>query len=206
MSLENTFVPSRRRRLYKRQLAMANFIEPEKTFSGAYQGLERIFQYTNADGALVRYNCGQAAAATYLTFREIFPASAEDALEVMQQIETDNPPDNLGGWFGTSRRCIERIGRRHSTPLDEIEGEVELRSWLSRREPVIVMLGVAGLRLLNRIAVPAGHWSVAYGFDEKHIYLTNHGKLTWQEFRRGWNSLVPRLIQMNNRGLLSARK
>jgi hypothetical protein len=63
------------------------------------------------------------------------------------------------------------------------------------------MLGISAGKLWNCIDLPGGHWMVAYGFDDEYVYLTNHGKMTWPEFRRGWNGLVPRLIRMNGRGL-----
>ena len=45
---------------------MVQFIRPD---SGPthYVGLDEIFEYTNWDGSEVDFNCGQAAAATFLT-------------------------------------------------------------------------------------------------------------------------------------------
>ena len=42
---------------------------------------------------------------------------------------------------------------------------------------------------------------VAYACDGAGVYLTNWGKMGWDEFRSGWGALVPRLIGMRRRGL-----
>jgi hypothetical protein len=55
---------------------------------------------------------------------------------------------------------------------------------------------VSAGRVLKIFDLPGGHWMVAYGFNEEHVYLSNWGKMTWDEFRRHWDSLVPSLIQM----------
>ena len=35
-----------------------------------------------------------------------------------------------------------------------------------------------------------GHWTVAYGCDRDHVYLTNWGRMTWEQFRGGWAALL----------------
>src|SRR5262249_14320712 len=95
---------------------------------------------------------------------------------------------------------VERICRAYDVPLREVDGEDELRVLLAAGQPVIVMLGVSGGKFWG-IDLPGGHWMVAYGYDDTNVYLTNQGKMTWDEFRAGWNSFVPRLIQMRNHGL-----
>ena len=82
-------------------------------------------------------------------------------------------------------------------------GEGELRIQLSQGNPALVMLGITARRLLNRLDLPGGHWMVAYGYDADHVYLTNWGRMTWQEFRAGWGKLVPQLIHMHHRGLVA---
>lgn len=180
---------------------MAHFIQPAGIVEAAYQGLKDIFQFTNGDGKWVPFNCGQAAACTYLTYRGVFPSVQEKANELMCQIEQQHPPDNIGGWLGTSRRRVERICRSHGIKLQEVRGEQGLREHLSRGQPVIVMLGVPGPKILKRYTLPAGHWMVAYGYDEADVHLTNWGKMPWDTFRRWWNGIVPRVICMRNRGL-----
>ena len=183
---------------------MAGLIFPDDSRAAGYQGLSSIFEFTNGDGAFVRTNCGQAAAATFLTYCGKFsPASGEPG-QFMAAIESIDPPDNLGGAFGTSRRRVARICRRHGIRLHEIAGETTMRQKLAEGRPVIVMLGVSAGRLFNRIDLPGGHWMVAYGFDRDHVYLTNHGRMKWDEFRRGWSGFVPRLIGMRGKGLVSA--
>jgi hypothetical protein len=180
---------------------MAQLIAPVGIDPAGYRGLASIFQYTNWDGDMGRFNCGQAAAATFLTFQGVFPPSQEQAQEIMRGLERERPPDILGGWFGTSRRQIEHICRQFGHELTEINGEESLRNQLDRQQPVIVMLGVPGPKLFKRYVLPAGHWTVAYGYDEVNIHLTNWGAMSWPDFRTRWNSMVSRLISMRQRGL-----
>jgi hypothetical protein len=181
---------------------MAAIVSPDVITSIGYFGLAAIFEYTNWDGKLCRTNCGQAAAATYLTHLGKVVADIAQANRIMTTLERRHPPDQLGGLFGTGRRRVERICRAFGVHVREIRGEQALRDNLTQRRPVIVMLGMSPGQLWNRFDLPGGHWMVAYGFDADHIFLTNHGKMTWTEFRSGWSSLVPRLIRMNGRGLV----
>jgi len=171
-------------------------IHPDEPVPANFSGLAEIFEFTNWDGKYTKFNCGQAAACTYLTHCGVLRPDGA----VMLEIEKAHPPDNLGGWFGTSRYCVERICRAHGLNLQEVTGEDELRCYLGEQNPVIVMLGVPGKRLW-RWQMPAGHWMVAYGFDDEFVYLSNQGRMTWDEFRGGWHALIPRLIRMNGRGL-----
>jgi hypothetical protein len=165
-----------------------------------YLGTATLFEYTNSDGSHVRTNCGQAAAATFLTFQGRLAPGAERAHQVMAEIERHHPPDNLGGAFGTSRRRVIRICKAFGQEVWPIQGEGALKSRLGRQQAVIVMLGVPAGKFLG-FDLPGGHWMVAYGYDAEHIYLTNWGKMSWQAFRAGWAALVPRLIGMRFRGL-----
>jgi hypothetical protein len=47
---------------------MAGLATPGELPRAGFHGLGSIFEFTNGDGALVRTNCGQAAAATFLKF------------------------------------------------------------------------------------------------------------------------------------------
>jgi hypothetical protein len=55
-----------------------------------------------------------------------------------------------------------------------------------------------------RFQAPAGHWMVAYGFDDRQVFVSNYHApaMPWDEFRRAWSGLVPRLISMRNTGLM----
>ena len=179
---------------------MAAFVTPDGIASAEYRGLGSVFEYTNGDGACTRSNCGQAAAATFLTLHGKLEPAEEKAGRIMAGIERHYPPDNLGGLFGTSRRRVTRICKAHGIRVRPIEGEPALLAQLDLRRPVIVMLGVSAGKLW-KWNLPGGHWMVAYGCDAGHVYLTNWGKMTWPDFRAGWDAFVPRLIGMRRRGL-----
>ena len=179
---------------------MAGPITPGESPSADYVGLGEFFEFTNWDGRWTPFNCGQAAACTMLRHHGIIAGALEPA-SAMLAIERAHPPDNLGGWFGTSRYCVERICRSRGVKLKEVRGEEKFREQLAAGRPVIVMLGVPGKKFLG-YTTPAGHWMVAYGFDRDFVYLSNQGQMSWDDFRRGWRSLVPRLIRMNGRGLV----
>jgi predicted double-glycine peptidase len=181
---------------------MAATVSPAEAPPPGYAGLGSIFQYTNGDGRWVPFNCGQAAACTFLTHLGVLEPAAERAGHIMRLIEAEHPPDNVGGYFGTSRRRVERICRAHGVELREIQTEEELKQNLTEQRPVIVMLGVAGPRFW-KWTMPAGHWMVAYGFDHDNVYLTNWGYMSWEGFRQGWDALVPRMIGMSHRGLVA---
>lgn len=178
---------------------MAGIVQPEEK-SDAYRGLAQIFEFTNQDGELTATNCGQAAAATLCA--RLFAPPKDLADGVMSYLEKRHPPDNFFGLMGTSRIQVKRACRAQGVKVREIRGEGWLRRCLAEERPVIIMLQVSAGKFW-RWDLPGGHWVVAYGFDEEHIYLTNWGKMTWGEFRLGWNGLVPRLIGMRNKGLVS---
>lgn len=183
---------------------MPSRIYPDGADPATYRGLPSVYEFINSDGELRRFNCGQAAACSLLSFAGALTTDldTDQARTAMTAIEDAHPPDNVGGWFGTSRRRVERICRTHGIEVEEVAGEDELRASLAAGRPVIVMVGTDGRRLLKWRA-PAGHWMLAYGFDDRQIFLTNHSApgMPWDEFRRRWRGLVPRLISMRNVGL-----
>ena len=68
---------------------VASIIYPVENLASNYLGLASIFEYTNWDGTQTRFNCGQAAACTYLTHL----GKLEPATKVMQAIEAAHPPE-----------------------------------------------------------------------------------------------------------------
>ncbi len=177
---------------------------PDGADPASYHGLPEMYEYVNGDGLHRKFNCGQAAACTLLTHYRILPNGLETdaARPVMCEVEGCHPPDNLGGWFGTSRRRVERICRTHDLPVELVEGEAELRHYLATSRPVILMVGTEGPKF-GPWHAPSGHWMVAYGYDDAQLFLTNYSSagMPWPEFRRAWRALVPKLISMRNLGL-----
>ena len=184
---------------------MAGRLEPPAEVEGSYQGLPFLYGFENGDGSLRKTNCGQAAACTLLVHHGVVPECADQdaAGALMAAVEEAHPPDNIFGYLGTSRRRVERICWAHGITLDEVSGEDELRAALAAGRPVAVMVQLPGPSWW-RLTAPVGHWMVAYGYDDHRVFLTNNGGvpgMSWDEFRRAWNGLVPRLISMRNTGL-----
>lgn len=184
---------------------MSSLIYPTGAIEAAYRGLPSIYEFINSDGEYRKFNCGQAAACTMLTYCKALPESQQEeaARLSMTTIEHLHPPDNMGGWFGTSRRRVERILRSHDISFEAIHGEEALRQALSVGRPVIVMVGTEGPKIWKWHA-PSGHWIVLYGYDDERVYCTNwNGSgIPWEEFRRRWKGVVPRVISMRNIGLV----
>src|SRR3954470_11764165 len=101
---------------------MAGLILPEQP-ADSYQGLPSVFEYVNQDGQLCARNCGQAAAATLLTHHGRLKPEAAGACASMKPLEAEHPPDNLGGFLGTSRRRVRRLCKAHGLDLITIDGE-----------------------------------------------------------------------------------
>jgi hypothetical protein len=185
---------------------MPYLLTPDDPDNESYRGLAAIYQYINSDGKHFQHNCGQAAACTFLThYRALPPAPPPDSSHsLLSLIESRHPSDIVGGWFGTSQRRVVRICREAGVPVELVHGEEELRQSLANFQPVMVMLQSRMQKKVLGLWRPiTGHWQVAYGYDERKIYLTNNADvgMPWEEFRRDWNGLIPRLISMRRAGL-----
>lgn len=166
----------------------------------SYKGLASIFEYTNYDGVLQAWNCGQAAIATLLTALEVFDVS--QARETMSWLEKHYPPDVLWGWLGTSKKQVIKACKHFGVYLKEAKS-ADLFREMKLGNPAILMVGVSAGRVLG-IDLPGGHWTVAYGFDTTGIYLTNWGDIRcpWDDFTWRWKSMVSRFIGMGRTGLV----
>lgn len=181
-----------------KERSMASIIRPAIVDRDAYRGLDWIFEYTNHDGRLTTWNCGQAAIATFLTHHgALDPVNHQQNMEA---VEANHGPDQLWGWFGTGRRRVERALAAFNVHVMPVEGEDAIRSHLEKKNPVLLMVGLPSYRLLG-INLPGGHWMVAYGYENDLVHLTNWGAMTWPTIRQGWKSISARWIGMNGRGL-----
>ena len=177
---------------------MAQIIRPNISDPSAYHGLDWIFEYTNYDGALTTWNCGQAAAATFLTHHGAM--DPVQAANNMAWLEKHHPPDQFAGWFGTGRRRVERIMRSFHLDLIEVHGAEGIKQQLDRKNPVLLMLGMSHGKFLG-FNLPGGHWMVAYGYDAKAVHLTNGWAMMWHEVEAGWRSVAANWIRMSGCGL-----
>lgn len=186
---------------------MADYYQPSLTADSRYTGLTELFGYINADGDCKGTNCGLAASATLLTYMGGMRATMTPsplANPNLAVLESQFPPNILGGLAGTSRGRVERILDAFGYHTEEVAGEVALRAALQKSEPVAVMLQIPGKTVMG-IQLPGGHWMVAYGYDAERIYLTNWHDFTmsWDEFRRGWSGWIPWCINMERKGLVA---
>jgi hypothetical protein len=185
---------------------MAQFVTSADS-TGSYRGLPRLFEFVNEDGAMWRYNCGQAAVATLLQFlsknEEAKASTVAGRPPWMSWLEKEHPPDNLGGWLGTSRRRVERGLRGQGYRPRAIHGEESLRRCLAAGLPVILTVQLS-VRFW-KFDFPSAHWMVAFGYDEQYVYLTNRWeqRMPWPEFRRGWNGWIPALTNMRGTGIVA---
>jgi hypothetical protein len=177
---------------------MAQIIRPALADPSLYRGLDWIFEYTNYDGQLQTFNCGQAAIATFLTHHgRMDPVQAPRNMDWLEQ---HHPPDQFGGWFGTGRKCVERALGAFDVPAVEVAGVDAIREQLDRNNPVMLMVGLPSGKLWG-FDLPGGHWMVAFGHEGERVHLTNWSTLTWDEIRSGWNSITSRWIRMSGCGL-----
>jgi hypothetical protein len=177
---------------------MARIIRPAIADPRQYRGLEWIFEYTNRDGALTTRNCGQAAAATFLSHHGAM--NPVEAARNMAWLEKHYPPDQFAGWLGTGRGRIESILRAFHIDYIEVNGQAEIARQLEQNNPVLLMVGMPSAHWLG-VDWPGGHWMVAFGHEKERVHLSNWGAMTWDEIHAGWHSIAARWIRMNGRGL-----
>ena len=181
---------------------MASLLTNETFASPTYQGLASILEIVNDDGKLTHSELRSGGGGDHAHLSRQLSAGRRLRYHVLDR--KTFPPDQMGGWFGSSRRRVTKICKNVGVHLDEIEGEDELKAQLTLGNPVIMMLGVKAGKFLG-FDLPGGHSVVAYGYDDANLYLTNWNQepLPWAEFAKSWGSFVPRLIQMSNRGLVA---
>jgi hypothetical protein len=155
-------------------------------------GIQAVTAYHNQDGELSSRNCGLAAAATALRYRDLFSDPR------LASLEERFPPDILFGLFGSSKGRVCEILSAYQCSWQEIKGEDALKQSIRHHNPVLVMLRLPG-------RFPTGHWMVAYAYDEDHVHLTNYrshdDRMGWPAFLGGWDSLLSCMIDMDNTGI-----
>jgi hypothetical protein len=157
-------------------------------------GLHTMLAYRNGDGRMKDKNCGLAAAATALHHKHRFTEPN------LYTLEDEFPPDVFFGLFGTSKDRVCEILNAYGCHWREVRGEAALKHTLQHRHPVLVMLSIPWHEILW-----AGHWMVAFAYDEHGVHLTNYkshnDRLPWSEFRDGWDSVFPAIIHMRKVGI-----
>lgn len=133
-----------------------------------------MFEFINDND----YDCGQAAAATFLAHYGMIPGNQK----LLSVIEKEFPPDIVFGWCGTSPGQVKKICEHWGLKIKETT-IITL--------PMIVLIQDGEL---------GGHWAV---LDSK-THLTNYGCISDEEFLTLWNGVIPKLAGFNNKGFISA--
>lgn len=147
-----------------------------------------MFEFINDNN----YDCGQAAACTFLAHYKILPANQI----LLKTVEKEFPPDVLFGWLGTSPSQVHEICKRWGDKqIEEVHGEMEVMAHL----PAIVLIQDGEL---------GGHWTVVTekkDFDGvNYVYLTNYqeGWVEYTEFLQLWGGTIPRLAGFQYKGFV----
>jgi hypothetical protein len=167
-----------------------------------FRGIQSIYQYTNVDGTDPSTVCGLAACATLLTYCGFQPAS----IETLRKIEKSHPADLMFGKWGTSPWRIEAIlndykanATHHLSSIDDLKRYVRMAC------PVICVIqnteGVLGLG-------DGAHWFVVFAYDDDGVFVTNYDPvhLTWKDFMAKWDSVVPKLANLNFKGITNTSR
>lgn len=151
-----------------------------------------MFEFANDND----YDCGQAAACTFLAHFKYIPANQA----LLKVVEKEFPPDILFGWLGTSPGQVLEICKRWGCgEIEEMHGEMEVMAHL----PAIVLIQEGEL---------GGHWTVVRekkNFEDglNYVYLTNRdggGWVEYDEFVKLWGGPIPRLAGFQLKGYIHA--
>ncbi|MBK6918423.1 MAG: hypothetical protein IPH07_13585 [Deltaproteobacteria bacterium] len=164
---------------------MASLLKAQPIGRG-FHGLNAIYQFVNADGAVPSTACGQAAVATFLVQAGLLPAE----LTSLRKVERSHPADLGAGYLGTTpsrvRKALEAYGAK---PLQIVESVADVQRRLAGGFPVVCLVQNPGGRL--GLPTNGAHWFVLYAYDDDGIFATNSaGKYGWSEFEGMFSSLT----------------
>lgn len=157
-----------------------------------------IYQYTNNKDYYESQNCGQAAAATVISYHGKAPFYAAINGKTKIQDDMDNNwwhrPDILGR-YGTTPLRVQSI--LHDYKLNTWfmgGGETALRKWVGAKYPCIcvVDVGAAGWKD-NGKPMSGLHYTVVYAYDANNYWCTNwqvSSKVPRTTFTKSWRGLA----------------
>jgi ABC-type bacteriocin/lantibiotic exporter with double-glycine peptidase domain len=153
-------------------------------------GVSEIVEFVNEDGAQSQYNCGQAAIATLVKFHN------KDVS--VQEVEHWYPPDAMFGYFGTSKRRVEKALNGYGLNPKTITGIDAVKESLRNGIPGLVLCEFVFKEVWG-LKIPSAHWMMAFGYDDDYIYVSNwsFNKMKLNDFERSWKGMVPRLVSMD---------
>lgn len=163
-----------------------------------YKGITKPFvEYTNEDGKLSKWNCGQAAAATLIKY--VDPLIETNVL--MPYLESHYEPNNIFG-LGTSPRQIRKALNHYNIETIIVRGKEAMQANI----PCILTYQFELTKFLG-ISIPTAHWMMVYGYDDEYIYLTNwwDNRMSWSDFLSGWNGWALDLQDIRNSAIAIKR-
>jgi hypothetical protein len=135
-----------------------------------WRGIDLKYAYTNNGGVHPDKNCGQAAAATLLTYYNVYPKPAVNDAYRVRALEYAYPQDVAFGLLGSSWQLMQKmVSREGLRNVGFSYGETAMKNAVAAGHPVIVMMdvGAAGWNAWGL------HWTVVYAYDNNFVYLTN---------------------------------
>lgn len=172
--------------------ARGNCINP------GYFGICQIAEFLNPDFPIVTTTCGQAAAVTALWHAGMNAKFGTPASLVKSFNDYAPPKITVPGVIevavslGTDWRQIEYGIKGYSNQgirFNWQKGKAALQNELRKSNPCLIMLDMGTLPPYDW-KKGGGHWVVAYGYDNTHVYLTNMAtfgnKITWDQLHKAW--------------------
>jgi len=149
------------------------------------RGFAQLPFYQNPQFPDKKTACGLAAAFTMLTNYKH---------KTFGDSDFENVKPNLGP-FGTTAGRVEEIMKSYGgtvhfhkdATLDA--GVVALKGSIVSHSPACVLLDLGAASDLKQSWF-AGHWVVAYAFDNSEVHLTNYGPMAWDSFKRCFDKTV----------------
>lgn len=177
--------------------------------ASGYRGVcTDMWQFDNFDFPSTFNTCGQAAAATVITYWQKSRTDAKFKKDLASFLYSNYGPNNALGMLGTSwQQVVSSVTTPYKMNWRKVSGESDLRSEINKEIPVIVMLDSERLRQrgYNYPASPVGigaHYVVVYGYDKDFYFVSNHpgNYISRKDFLESWNTWIHGGIDGGNRG------
>jgi ABC-type bacteriocin/lantibiotic exporter with double-glycine peptidase domain len=155
-------------------------------YNNTFVGIPHFMEFTNEDGNMPDYNCGQAAVATLAHYYGMHVG--------VKELEERYGPNIMLGYLGTSRLQIERC--LTSLELKPVMYDNMLQF------PCITLHQFEYTKKWG-ISIPSGHWMVVFGADKDYYYVSNwpDNKISKEEFDKGQGGLLVKVMGMSHKSI-----